>query len=245
MIYQPISGKGCTHCHQWKAFSDFYWRKDRNTWMSLCKQCTNQMSVQSIKSHPENHLESARRSHAKHKQERNEKSRIYGKTHREQISIREKGYAEKKRKYRQLHSEDLKERSRRWSQNNPNAVKAKKQRYRARKRSLPATLTTSEIRYCRTYWDNCCAICGRSAGFWNSVALDHWIPVTRGGGTTIGNIIPLCHGVNGCNNSKHNHDPISWLVRKFGQRKANAILKRVNEYFDHVKTLPPDQSNDQ
>lgn len=55
-------------------------------------------------------------------------------------------------------------------------------------------------------------------------------------------MVPLCHGKKGvpsgepsCNVSKHNHDPESWLVSRFGKRKARAILKRIAAYFAWVR----------
>jgi len=59
--------------------------------------------------------------------------------------------------------------------------------------------------------------------------------LSKGGGTTADNIVPLCSGEDGCNNSKHNAMPEVWLVLKFGKRKARVILQRILEYFELVK----------
>src|SRR5579864_384976 len=242
VIYQPIPDRLCVHCNRWKSVNEFYWRKDRRTFTSWCKACTNERSIKAQKVDPENTRAIVRRCHTKHKAQRNEYSRNYGKTHRAQIHAREKGYAERKRQYRQLHSEEYKRRRQEWERNHPDHVKAKKQRYRARKNELPDTLTGQEARYCRNYWDNRCAVCGRAVGLWNTIALDHWIPVTRDGGTVATNIIPLCQGLDGCNNSKGNRDPLEWLVWKYGKQQAKKVLKRVQAYFNHVNSpsRPPD-----
>jgi 5-methylcytosine-specific restriction endonuclease McrA len=61
---------------------------------------------------------------------------------------------------------------------------------------------------------------------------EHHIPVAKGGGYTPNNILPACQS---CNLSKGSRDPVEWLVNQFGQRKANAILKRIEGYFAWVE----------
>jgi len=67
---------------------------------------------------------------------------------------------------------------------------------------------------------------------------DHWIPLSYKGddnpGTVATNIIPLCHGIGGCNNSKNATMPDEWLKRKFGTRKSNQIKLQIQEYFSDV-----------
>jgi hypothetical protein len=50
-----------------------------------------------------------------------------------------------------------------------------------------------------------CAYCGAPA-----VGLDHFIPVSRGGETTPGNLVPACKS---CNSMKRDQDPMLWIVR--------------------------------
>jgi hypothetical protein len=109
-------------------------------------------------------------------------------------------------------------------------------RRRAKEKGLPSTLTNDDWNRALSYFGGFCAYCGRPAGFWHTLAQDHFVPVNKGGGYTPDNIVPACHGVDGCNNSKNNNDPADWLTRKFGKRKANAILKRIREYFEWIKT---------
>ena len=82
-------------------------------------------------------------------------------------------------------------------------------------------------------------ICGRSADAECSIAADHWIPLSYKGtdnpGTVPWNILPLCHGIGGCNNHKCNRDPIEWLVEKLGEEAAMQKLAEIQAYFDLVK----------
>lgn len=111
---------------------------------------------------------------------------------------------------------------------------------RSKARQLPTTLTTEDKHRALEYFNGCCPVCGRQLNdlFNNhTVAWDHWwIAVSKGGGFTRDNIIPLCHGLEGCNNSKSNRDPIEWLTTRYGKRKAQKILKRIQAYFDWLKT---------
>jgi hypothetical protein len=108
---------------------------------------------------------------------------------------------------------------------------------RALVRSLPATFTAEDERFMHQYWGFSCAACGNQEGFQWTLALDHWIAITAPDcpGTVATNIVPLCHGSGGCNNSKHNRDAQEWLIERFGARKARTIAKHIAAYFAIVK----------
>lgn len=110
-------------------------------------------------------------------------------------------------------------------------------RRRARRRKLPDTMKQRDIEKCFAYFGHRCAVCGRPIGFWHTLAMDHWIPLTSPEcpGTVPQNMIPLCHGIGGCNNAKHDKDPHEWLVATFGKRKATKIEKQIGAYFDSLK----------
>lgn len=107
---------------------------------------------------------------------------------------------------------------------------------RTRKRALPASFTLQDWRRAMDYFDCRCAVCNRPIGLWHTLAQDHWIPVTKGGSYTPDNIVPLCQGDGGCNNSKGSKDAHAWLVEMFGLRKAARIERRVAAYFAWVKS---------
>jgi hypothetical protein len=48
-------------------------------------------------------------------------------------------------------------------------------------------------------------------------------------------MVPLCHGVGGCNNSKFSALPDVWLRERYGPRRANNILKKIGAYFAVVR----------
>lgn len=120
-------------------------------------------------------------------------------------------------------------------------VSVRRDRRRARVRELPYQWTKQDWQVCLDYWGNRCAVCGRTDDFWTKLVRDHWQPITKGGATVPGNIVPLCHsfpgGEGGCNNSKSNRDPLNWLTEKYGKRKAKQIIARIEAYFDYIKSL--------
>lgn len=110
----------------------------------------------------------------------------------------------------------------------------------ARIDSLPYTLTKDEWLRAIEYFNRCCAICGRQLYDMfgaHTVSLDHWIPLSSPDcpGTIAINVVPLCHGIGGCNNRKCDRDAFEWLCEYFGTRKAKEILKRILAYFEWVK----------
>src|SRR5260221_10168955 len=98
--------------------------------------------------------------------------------------------------------------------------------YLTRKRELPNTFTNKDWQRALEYWDHRCAVCERPRGLWHTLAQDHWIPLTNKEcpGTTPTNMLPLCHGTDGCNNSKGKRRPETWLYQKLGKRRAERKL---------------------
>jgi len=139
--------------------------------------------------------------------------------------------SDQKKRYREANRDKCNAATKRSKQNNPVGRTAEKQRRRAREKSLPVGFTQSDWRRCLDYFGNVCAVCNRPRGLWHTLAADHWIPLSKGGPTTPDNIVPLCHGIDGCNNTKAGNDPLAWLTSKFGPRRAKQIAKRIEDYF--------------
>lgn len=110
-------------------------------------------------------------------------------------------------------------------------------KYQAAKRALPNAFTSDAWMFALNYFGHCCAVCGRPQGLWHVLSADHWIPLTSPDctGTVPSNIVPLCHGIAGCNNSKSNKNPQEWLRAKFSPHRAKQILARINVYFETLR----------
>jgi hypothetical protein len=173
---------------------------------------------------------------------------LYSRTREESIEASKEYYHEnrqeirvRRRKADDLYNKTHREQKQQWARNYykeyPEKATAVFHRRAARKRELPATLSGTQWKKCLEYFNHRCAVCGRPRGMWHTIAADHWIPLISPDclGTVAGNMIPLCHGDGGCNNSKGGKDAILWLNEKFGKKKAKQILDRINTYFEWVK----------
>ena len=94
---------------------------------------------------------------------------------------------------------------------------------RARKKSLPATLTQQQWESIKTYFDDKCAYCGAQV----ALAQDHLVAVINGGGYTAENIIPACGS---CNSSKSTKRLESWYPRQsfYSEERDKKIQQHMN-----------------
>jgi hypothetical protein len=111
------------------------------------------------------------------------------------------------------------------------------QRRLARKRQLPDTFTKEQWILCLSYFHNQCVICGRMFDDKCKPYMDHWIPLKNleCPGTVAWNIVCMCGGKGGCNESKHSHDAKKWLLDFYPPEQAQEIFGRVEEYLRGVK----------
>lgn len=93
---------------------------------------------------------------------------------------------------------------------------------------------TSLWTMCLGYWQHQCAVCGRPKQPGLHLAADHWQPYADGNLLSPLNILPLCQGKQGCNNSKRNRDSNWWLTYWLGEEKGGAKQAEIEAYFKWV-----------
>lgn len=93
----------------------------------------------------------------------------------------------------------------------------------AKKAGLVHDLTIYEWRRSVTHFDGKCAYCGRIPDL---LFVEHFIPLTKGGGTTISNCVPACYD---CNSRKRNFSPEDLSQGYFAENVA-----RVKAYLDGI-----------
>lgn len=153
------------------------------------------------------------------------------------------GFKERRRRWLSVNRESILNNMREYARENRSYLNLYSSERRARLRQFPNNFKRHHWQRAMSYFGHCCAACGRPAGLWHTIAADHWIPLVSPNcpGTVPSNMIPLCHpkrdGEGGCNAQKHDRDPIVWLTEKFGRRKADQILKRINAYFEWVVSI--------
>lgn len=252
--------KVCTKCGNEYPATPEHFYANRQFLTPLCKACYREREQQRRKAKaseiseqrkakyradPEPAKARAHEWRANNPERKKQLDREYAASHPESM-------AEKKRRWVEAHPDRRLEVSRayrkrnpgqntlaaaQWRQANPESTKAIKLRRRARERDLPAQFTGEDWQRALDYFGGRCAVCGRPPGLWHTLAADHWIPVTaeHSPGTVPTNMVPLCHGVEGCNNSKSDNDPAEWLTRRVGSSKAHAILERIASYFEALE----------
>lgn len=259
--------KICTRCKIAKpAISEYFspQAKCESGFYSQCKTCKNELAKERRKANPEHTKEINKRSREKHRDKRNQQTRVWfakhpgykrdwEKNHPEQVkqyknTTRLRHSAEisiYNRNYHKTHIDGIHARHKKYREENRLLLRVKDHNRRAKEYGLPNSLTLEQWNECLKYWDNKCCICGRATDFWHIIAKEHWIPIADerddNPGTVATNILPMCHSISGaspddigCNNNKWRHDPLKWLVGKYGKRKANKILKQIDKYFEWV-----------
>jgi 5-methylcytosine-specific restriction endonuclease McrA len=110
------------------------------------------------------------------------------------------------------------------------------QKYLTEKQNLPSTLTLSQWESTKEYFNHQCAYCGEIV---DTLEQDHVIPLSKGGGHTKGNILPVCKP---CNNSKFTKEFKSWYILQpfFLIKRYNKILsfmKKHHSIYDYTSKV--------
>ena len=249
MCTHSIPFKRCTKCSvEHPATTTHFRKKDRGKYglYSVCRACERQITQNYRYDHHEKALKATRRWYKENTASIREYQKRYRGIHRETL-------IKNSQQYNEAHREQQRIATKRWRENNPerrmqylkvsrNRIRTYSHLRRTRKRGLPNTFDLAQWQRALDYFNGCCAVCGRPPGLWHTLAQDHWIPITDlyedNPGTVATNIVPMCHsmknGEGSCNKSKGNKDPIEWLNRKFGKRKARIIFARIDTYFNWV-----------
>lgn len=217
-ITNRLIEKKCSKCGCMKPNSSEFFNLDLNSIDGLYKQCKKCCAIDlDIKINEQ-------------KIRRVEYSKKYSKTY----------YAEHKESIKQ-YTKDHKEELKYWRKNNREVFYEANLRRRTRSKNLPHLFTKDDKKFALEYWDYRCAVCGKELDLTKgnkSWAMDHWIPLSDpredNPGTVPTNMIPICHGLDGCNNKKHNSDPVGWLNSTFSKEEASKILSDINTYFRQV-----------
>jgi hypothetical protein len=219
--------KICTKCGLSKSLESFCsYKRNKDGLNGRCRTC----AAASHAAKREHHLQKMAERYQKNRLEVLEERKAYREPRREEARLYQVAYRTK-------FPDKYKAGNKRWRMAHPHERRLIEQNREARKRGLPHTWTTPEQAFMLNYWHNACAVCGNSEGLFWIVADDHWIPLAASNcpGTVATNMIPLCHGNGGCNNSKHKNEPHIWLMRRFGAKKTAKIEQAIDTYFRIVR----------
>ena len=170
----------CTKCGEVKAVSEFSkdarGRDGRRSWCKACL-CAQQRA---------------------YREANPEKIRIYDKAYRE--ANREKECAWQKA-YREANREKIRIYDKAWREANPEKRCATRARRNARKNGAAGQATAEQRAARQDYYGGRCYICGAPAE-----AMDHVIPLARGGSNWPANLRPICRSCNSMKGAKWPYD---------------------------------------
>jgi hypothetical protein len=236
--------KKCSKCGEEKpATTDYFKKGDPYHYQygvrGVCKVCESNAAKERRQT-PEGQKRQ-REYHEKNRDARNAKSREYYQAHRDE-------FIKKARQYAIDNREKMREWERRYRRKTHHISSYNR---RSRKALLPVSFSAEQWIQCLDYWHHRCAVCGRPRGLWHTLAAEHWIAVADprpdNPGNVPWNIVPMCHarkgsnGLNSCNTSKGDKDPIAWLFSYYNKERAANVLKKIQDYFEWAKNggYPP------
>jgi hypothetical protein len=225
--------KTCSHCKTTKPLDSFHKKSDaKDNRAPYCKDCKKIIAYEYRQNNIEKERQRCRNRRRNNPEYTRNYLRDYQKKHKERLRV----YFHE---YYVAHDIEIKDRTTQYKIDNPEKIKTFTHNRMANKRKLPNDFAEADWQRALNYFEHKCAICGRPAGLWHTIAADHWValadPRPNNPGTVAWNILPLCHGQDGCNNAKGKRDAIEWVVSKFGPRKAKRILVRIDTYFAWTK----------
>jgi hypothetical protein len=236
----------CLRCRQEKPLVEFRVKSSRPTGHTQpCKTCDNSKTRSQYAVNKASILERLHRWNTDNAEKLKSQRRTRYKAnpgkskeraHKRRTRDLEKTH-EQDRLRRIVTAEKVKKYIRAWRIANPEKSNLITQRRRARKRHLPDTFTSTEYAFMLHYWKYACAVCGNQDSLFWKLALDHVIALSSPHcpGTIATNMLPLCQGIGGCNNSKNNKDLHTWLLSRYPTRKVAQIEKAITVYFEVVR----------
>ena len=149
-----------------------------------------------------------------------QQSKEYKEQHKEYYIEYAKAYGDK---WKLKNKDKVKKAQQKYCQNNKEKLRIKNHNRRAKEKNLERTFTLEQWNACKEYFEHKCAYCGTE----KKLTQEHFIPVTKGGGYTIKNIIPVCKL---CNSRKRNIDFFKWYPEQefYNKKRCQNILTYLN-----------------
>ena len=221
-----IIAKQCTNCKEINYLNDF-----KNQSKGFCKkssECKECFSVRT-KQWAEDNVEHRRIYQKKWYSDNIEHIQKYSKDYRIKNANKIKQYEEEnkyrikeyRKAYRKRNREREKELHKAWINDNRGKARLNVQKRRAKRKSLPSTLSIKQKEHLPELQNHKCII----SGITDNLHLEHFIPISWGvGGTTFEN----CYYLEGSLNiSKGNRNPFEWIKTQPTEYQSNFHNKLV------------------
>ena len=245
-IIPPL--KRCSKCrNEFPATLEYFYKlkTGKHGLCAQCKSCIDARSKAYWLAHPGRRRAIQAKYYANHADEKNQHDAQWRAEHPERAKEIQAQYRQShpdriiasRAKWRAMHPDERKAHARKWSAANREYTKLNTHRHRTRKISLPAQYSLDDWNRALVYFNGTCAYCQNPPSLFDhypTLHADHFIPLNDPTcpGTVKWNIVPACQS---CNISKSDHDPIEWILSKFGPKKAKQIIRRIQEYLTHER----------
>jgi hypothetical protein len=194
-----------SYCKSCKSLEDRNYREKNADKISLQRR-------EKYKQNPESFSERNKKQYQIHKEKRTKYDRNYYLKNKSKVQTRTKKYyqehreemSEKKKLYWNAHLDKMRDSQKIWNHKNKKKVDMYKQKYRTRRAEADFDFTFDDWEDCKDYFNQRCCYCGCKPKVLHK---EHVIPLSKGGTTTVDNILPACGS---CNSSKHDLNLKIW-----------------------------------
>ena len=240
-----MAEKRCKQCGAMKPLDDFH--KDKSCKDGRRSLCKNPCQREYDRKHYEDSREGYLEYNHKYQKAYPEYNQKYREAHREELKERARKYYAEHRvrrheyrkerrkenreyacKYRREHQTKAREANYKWRKEHPEKEIENNRRRRARKQDVAENFTTPMARFVRKYWDNRCVICGKTQKEeGQTLAIDHWMPLSNGNPLTMSNSVLMCRS---CNSSKHDKLPSVRYDAETVKRIERSLAEQQSAY---------------
>lgn len=214
-------------------------KKGKDGLKSTCKSCNREYDKKHKKEYYQENkeviLDYKKEHYLKNKNQYQLKNKNYYKNNREKcLNYREEYYRNNKDKivqhdaqYYAKNKDKIIQQKGEYFKNNKDKIYKYHIQYNQKRRSLKggllSTFTIDQWEFCKKYFDNKCAYCGKE----NALTQDHFVPLSKQGEYTKSNVIPACKS---CNSKKINKNYFEWYQRQpfYNKRRELKILEYLN-----------------
>lgn len=226
--------KVCSQCKRELTVDNFS-KNGRNGLRADCKECLKQYYQNNkksiavrIKQYYKDNKETRVEYNKQYHQDNREACAEYQKQY---IQNNKVAYMEYQKQYRQDNKKILTKKKKQYALEHLQETYIRNKKRDATKRLLPATLTLEQWENIKKHFSHKCAYCGRE----EKLTIEHFVPVSKLGELSVGNILPICSH---CNSSKGDRKFGPWFKRQtfYSNDREQKILKYLG-YENQIQQL--------
>jgi len=228
--------KKCNKCKVEYLMSAEYFHRDkgkRDGFSTICKKCRKEYKEQNKEKIRVYQREYHEKYYKENQQEIMSRSNKYYENNREHVITRVSGYYYenkdeiliKSREYTKANREKVLEGKRRYHQENKDKHRVWRMNRKARVRNLPNDFKVRDQRRVLQHFEGACCL----TGIVGDIHMDHVLPLNRGGGTVVGNMVPLN---NKLNRSKSDSNLFEWFDRY--EKELGLSRTKLNELVSYL-----------